>query len=66
MKALRLSLAASVLIANPFAPAGAQDLAAAAAFLDKRFKQLDTRTRTRMASSPWMKCARISAIRSPR
>ena len=43
MKLIRLSLATAILLATPFAPkpARAQDLAAAAAFLDKRFKQLD-------------------------
>jgi EF hand len=43
MKIIRLPLAAALLLATPFLPkpAVAQDLAAAAAFLEKRFKQLD-------------------------
>ena len=44
MKIIHLSLATAVCLASPFTlrPARAQDLAAAAAFLNKRFKQLDT------------------------
>jgi thiol-disulfide isomerase/thioredoxin len=44
MKAFHLTLATVIALVTPAAvrPASAQDLAAAAAFLDKRFRQLDT------------------------